>query len=214
MDFGDDYRILGRVEIGALVEKVLSVEPSLWDAEEATRRTLAGDRPTRSIFIYNATTAFDMPRDRRVRQDDIPQGAGWAAFHALVQPILDQLLANYPPGGTVFRCQIANLIPGGVITRHMDVQPLLRLSHRIHVPLVTWPEVRFVIDGKPLQTEAGLAFELNNQKYHEVENGSPHDRHHLIFDYLPPDYDLRPIQYVQKHGRAPPVWPMPATMEI
>jgi hypothetical protein len=214
MDFGADYRILGRVEIGALVEKVRTVDPALWDTDEAMRRQLAGDRPTRSIFIYNTATALDMPRDRRVRQDDIRKGAGYADFHPLVQPILDQLLASYPSGGTIFRCQIAKLVPGGLIARHMDVQPLLRLSHRIHVPLVTWPEVRFTIDGKPFQTEAGLAFELNNQKFHEVENGSPNDRHHLIFDYLPPDYDLRPIQYVQKHGQAPPVWPMPASMEI
>lgn len=214
MDFGEDYRILGRVEIGALLEKLRTVDPALWGADEAMRRQLAGDRPTRSIFIYNAATAFDMPRDRRVRQDDIRKGAGWADFHHLVQPIIDQLLSSYPPGGTVFRCQIARLIPGGKIDRHMDVQPLLRLSHRIHVPLITWPEVRFIIDGKPLKIEAGLAFELNNQRFHEVENKSPHDRLHLIFDYLPPDYDLRPIQYVQKHGHAPPVWPMPASMEI
>jgi hypothetical protein len=213
MDFGETHRILGKVEIGALIDKVLGADRSLWDADEKLRQQLAGDRPTRSIFIYNAS-AWTMPKDRKVRQEDIAKAAGWDIFHPLVQPVIDQLLIHYPPGGTVFRCQIANLVPGGQITRHMDVAPLLRMSHRIHVPLVTWPEVRFSIDDRDFKFDAGIAVEINNQMYHEVENRSQHDRHHLIFDYLPPDYDFRAIQYVQKHNRAPPVWPMPADMSI
>lgn len=213
MDIGETHRILGNVDIGPLADKVLNADPAMWDADEAMRQRLAGDRPTRSIFLYN-TLAKTMPPDRKVRQDDIAKAAGWETFHPLVQPILDQVLVNYPPGGTVFLCQIANLIPGGLIKRHRDVAPLLRMSHRIHVPLVTWPGVNFYIDDKPFKFDAGVAVEVNNQMFHMVENLSPHDRHHLIFDYLPPDYDLRPVQYVQKHGQAPPVWPMPADMPI
>jgi aspartyl/asparaginyl beta-hydroxylase (cupin superfamily) len=96
----------------------------------------------------------------------------------------------------VVSCQIALPPPGAHINRHQDIAPLLRASHRIHVPLITSPEVLFYIDDAPHAFEAGHAFELNNQRFHEVRHGGTADRYHLIMDILPAGYDPAPMAAV------------------
>ncbi len=137
-----------------------------------------------------------MPHDRPIAHAVVSRRAGWVWLSPTVLPIVDELQTLYPPGGVVVGCQIAKLPPGGHISRHQDVAPLLRASHRIHVPLITWPEVTFFIDDAPHTFEAGHAFELNNQRFHEVRHGGTLDRYHLIFDLLPAGYDPAPMAAV------------------
>lgn len=185
MDFGLTHRIIGRVDIEPLLTAVRGACDADWDADEALRKRLSPYRQTRSIFLYFATLA-EVPLDRLPVQADIPRRSGWPAFEPIVAPIRSELLRAYSPGGVVLRCQLAMLSAGGSIAAHRDSGPLLKLSHRIHVPLVTYPEVRFLIDGMDHKFEPGVAFELNNQRVHCVENPTRWPRTHLIFDYLPP----------------------------
>lgn len=197
MDFAGTHRFLRRVNIEPLAERVLGADDALWDCEDDMRQALTGGRPTQSIFLYY-TNALYMPTDRRITQADVARRGGWAWFAPVVLPILDEILHLYPPGGIVVRCQIAKLIPGARIARHQDVSPLLRASHRVHLPIITWPEVVFVIDDAPFVFEAGHAFELNNQKFHEVRHEGTQDRHHLIFDILPANYDPTPMAEIAR----------------
>lgn len=202
MDFGPTHRMLQRVDVSALVERVLSTDDALWHSDEELRTVLTGTRPTQSIFLYY-TNARYMPHDRKIKQDDVLKRSGFDWFSGAVLPIVDDICAQYEPGGTIVQCQIAKLLPGATIRRHQDVSPLLRASHRIHVPLITWPEVVFYIDDKPFVFEAGQAFELNNQKFHEVQHLGTKDRYHLIFDLLPANYDPKPMAMIAESGLAP-----------
>jgi aspartyl/asparaginyl beta-hydroxylase (cupin superfamily) len=67
-----------------------------------------------------------------------------------------------------------------------DSHPSFGVGHRIHVPIVTNPRVRFMIDGRPYQLQVGEAYEVNNQKMHSVMNKGDTDRINFIFDYVPP----------------------------
>ena len=80
----------------------------------------------------------------------------------------------------------AKLLAGGRILPHRDSHPSFGVGHRIHVPIVTNPRVRFMIDGRPYQLEVGQAYEINNQKIHSVMNKGDTDRINFIFDYVPP----------------------------
>lgn len=194
MDFGQRHRRLARVDIEPLLEKVRTVDPALWDADEHIRRQLTTNRPTRAIFLYHSD-----PRAQPapgLTQSDVRRCRGWDWFSPAVQPIIDEILTQYPPGAVVMMCQIANLKPGGRIALHFDAAPLLRASHRVHVPLITWPEVTFYIDDVPHHFEAGVAFELNNQRLHEVHHAGTMDRLHLILDLLPADFDRRSDRWV------------------
>jgi hypothetical protein len=197
MDFGRTHRILRRVEIGPLLGALNGADEKDWDADEDLRKKLAPYRQTRSIFLY-FTALPELPLDRPPTQDRVERRAGWQTFNPFVQRIVDDILRDYPPGGVVVRCQLAMLVPGGAILPHTDTSPLLRLSHRIHVPLITYPEVRFLIDGIDHKFEPGVAFELNNQRLHSVENPTALPRTHLIFDYLPPEGHAQAIAILKR----------------
>ena len=92
----------------------------------------------------------------------------------------------YPPGGTIIRAMAAKLLAGGRIVPHRDSHPSFGAGHRIHVPIITNPRVRFMIDGRPYQLQVGEAYEINNQKVHSVMNKGAEDRINFIFDYMPP----------------------------
>jgi hypothetical protein len=94
--------------------------------------------------------------------------------------------AYYRPGGRVFRAMMARLPAGARIERHRDMHPSFAVSHRIHIPMQTNADVAFIVGTQRIQTEVGVAFELNNRLPHEVSNYGPTPRIHFIFDYAPP----------------------------
>ncbi len=79
----------------------------------------------------------------------------------------------------------ARLEAGGIIKPHHDKHPSFHYGHRIHIPIVTNPRVRFMIDGRPQKMSIGEVYEINNQKKHSVMNKGSEGRINFIFDYIP-----------------------------
>ena len=71
---------------------------------------------------------------------------------------------------------------GGIIPEHSDTGKMLTTHHRIHIPLVSDPAVKFTLDHKDYYLEPGHGYEINNQLTHEVRNESNIDRIHMIID--------------------------------
>ena len=71
---------------------------------------------------------------------------------------------------------------GGIIPEHTDAGKMLTTHHRIHIPLVSDPAVKFTIDHKDYYLEPGHGYEINNQLLHEVKNESNTARIHIIID--------------------------------
>ena len=59
---------------------------------------------------------------------------------------------------------------------------MLTSNHRIHIPIISHPDVKFVLDHKDYYLEPGHGYEINNQIIHEVRNESDIDRVHMIID--------------------------------
>jgi len=55
---------------------------------------------------------------------------------------------------------------------------------RVHIPIVSHPEVTFTSGGSKIFMEPGYAYLFDNGNPHEVENGSPIDRVHFIIDTI------------------------------
>jgi hypothetical protein len=85
---------------------------------------------------------------------------------------------------------VAKLLPHGTIEGHIDSHPSFSSAHRIHVPLVTNPDIIFQVDGKLVTMNVGYGYEINNKKIHSVHNGGDKARLHFIFDYAPPEQIL------------------------
>ena len=83
------------------------------------------------------------------------------------------------------RVRLMRLAAGGRIGRHRDRQygwdlPVLRL----HVPIVTHPDVEFLLADRRVDMRPGELWHLELARDHEVVNRSPVDRVHLVIDLV------------------------------
>ncbi|WP_229421886.1 aspartyl/asparaginyl beta-hydroxylase domain-containing protein [Massilia aquatica] len=81
------------------------------------------------------------------------------------------------------------LAPGAVIKEHRDPGTALQEGlTRLHVPIVTAPEVLFTVDGEAVHFSAGHAWYLDASCRHAVHNASALPRVHLIVDCVSNDW--------------------------
>ncbi|WP_438020332.1 aspartyl/asparaginyl beta-hydroxylase domain-containing protein [Sorangium sp. So ce315] len=87
--------------------------------------------------------------------------------------------------------RLLSLGPGGIIARHRDnfvsfEEGMLRL----HVPVVTHPDVDFFIDGERCDWKEGELWYGDFSRFHSAHNRSPITRVHLVIDLLVNDFVL------------------------
>lgn len=181
---GDDAshrtRDLGPFDCRALIDAVQQLDEAAWTEKTYRQASFNVHRSTESIVL--CFLDLDCWPDLVIARD-----VGWDRLGAAAQPVMDAIIdRHYDPGGSVIRAMAVRLSPGARITPHVDEHESLKISHRIHVPLITNPRVRFFIDGVPHRFAPGRAVEVNNQLSHSVMNDGKTSRVHFIFDYLPP----------------------------
>lgn|GEM_PF-2658948 len=102
-------------------------------------------------------------------------------------PYLKTILAQ-------FRCDIKTarllkLEKGAVIKQHRDVGLNFEAGEaRIHVPIVTHPDLEFYIDGDRIHLAEGECWYINANLPHRVNNPTKVDRIHLVFDCVVNDW--------------------------
>ncbi|HXL98887.1 MAG TPA: aspartyl/asparaginyl beta-hydroxylase domain-containing protein [Rhizomicrobium sp.] len=93
-----------------------------------------------------------------------------------------------------FACEILGarllrLTPGSRINQHTDHEyPERDGIQRIHIPVVTNPDVEFLLNGSRVTMEAGSAWYLRLSDPHSVANNGQSDRVHLIVDTVLNDW--------------------------
>ena len=181
MDIGVPIRSFGKVDMELLAAAVLAQDEAAWNENVQRQKDYEVHEQTRSIVLLFAEVS-DWPAI------EVSKQPGWNRLAETAVPLMHQVLRNwYPPGGTIIRAMAAKLLAGGRILPHRDTHPSFGAGHRIHVPIITNPRVRFMIDGRPFQLEVGQAYEINNQKVHSVMNKGKVDRINFIFDYVTAD---------------------------
>ena len=95
-------------------------------------------------------------------------------------PYVRQILSSF---GVVWsRSRLMRLAPGASVPDHADINHHWHTRVRVHIPVVTWPEVRFHCGGEVVHMAEGEAWIFDNWRRHRVENGAPHERIHLVAD--------------------------------
>jgi hypothetical protein len=90
--------------------------------------------------------------------------------------------------GKVIRSEVISMSPNSRIRTHKDRTDLLYVARRFHVPIITNKNCTFTVEREPFHLKEANIYELNNRKYHSVENSSNENRVHLIIDILPIEY--------------------------
>jgi hypothetical protein len=171
-------RKLGTVDIERLREAVLAIPEEQWNAENAAKPNRFGALDATRHIIFRFVSDFVDWR----QSYDRPL---WSDWKPLLEPVLTAATADYGYARAAFpRVMLARMGPGGVIHPHRDTNPAAQWPHKIHVPLVTNPDVTFFVDDVPYHFAEGEAVEVNNMADHAVANRGPTDRIHLIFEYF------------------------------
>ena len=71
------------------------------------------------------------------------------------------------------------------IPKHFDDGDYLVCSRRHHVPIVTSSQTFFGVGLEKINMLEGECWEINNTRFHSVENDSDTDRIHLLIDIMP-----------------------------
>ncbi|MCK5911793.1 MAG: aspartyl/asparaginyl beta-hydroxylase domain-containing protein [Caulobacter sp.] len=174
-------RRLGPVDVAALRAAVLAIPEAIWDAENAAKPNKFEVLDTTRHIVFRFV---DSPRDWRGSHDR----PAWAAWRDRLEPVLAQAVRDYGYARGVFpRVMLARMPAGGVIHPHIDANPAAKWPHKIHVPLMTNPDVISFFGGAEHHFPVGEAVEVDNLGPHWVRNAGGTDRIHLIFEYFDPD---------------------------
>lgn len=95
-------------------------------------------------------------------------------------PYIRQIMARF--NSVIGRSRLMRLAPGASVTQHTDAHYFWRDHLRIHIPIVTTPDVAFYCDTEEVHMAAGESWTFNNWLEHSVENRSDHARIHLVID--------------------------------
>ena len=93
-----------------------------------------------------------------------------------------------------FRCEhkairLLKLKPGAVIKEHSDADLCYEQGEaRIHVPVITNPQVEFYIDSERVDMLPGSCWYMNFNLPHRINNFGDTDRVHLVMDIVVNDY--------------------------
>jgi len=99
---------------------------------------------------------------------------------------LKEVLAGFHT--TLYAARLMRLGTGSLIKEHRDHDLDVESGCvRIHIPVITNPEVHFILNGKRVVMEAGDCWYLRLSDPHSVRNDGP-DRIHLVVDMLANDW--------------------------
>lgn len=104
----------------------------------------------------------------------------------MISPIIKDLESMYK--GRVGKALLINLPAGKDVKEHKDNGYYLGMARRFHIPIITNPDVDFVVGGESMNMKYGECWEINNNKLHYVNNRSGQDRIHLLIDILPDEF--------------------------
>lgn len=96
-------------------------------------------------------------------------------------PAVKSLLNSFDCSVTSVR--LLNLAAGAVIKPHCDNELCFEQGEmRLHIPVITNPQVEFFVHGQQLEMQVGECWYINANLRHHVINGGATDRIHLVID--------------------------------
>jgi hypothetical protein len=113
-------------------------------------------------------------------ENDLVEGVMSETTHLQYTPYLRQILAGFNVPWS--RTRLLRLAPGAGVPAHADINYHWYYRVRLHIPVITRPEVRFHCDGTSVHMAAGEAWVFDNWRLHNVENPTSDERIHLVAD--------------------------------
>jgi len=158
------YRLPVRFDVERLRFEVASLPPEAWSPHPNGD---AGNDAVRLISVDGG-------------DNETMNGVMRMTPHLERSPYIRQVLASF---GVVWsRSRLLRLAPGAAVAVHADVHHHWFHRVRMHVPILTLPQVQFTCDRERVHMAAGEAWLFDNWRLHQVENPTDRERIHLVGD--------------------------------
>ncbi len=177
------YRLPVHFDAGQLLAEVRALPADAWAPHP---NAIEGNSSLRLISVDGG-------------ENDAVLGHMLPTPHLLAAPYLRQVLARF---GVVWsRSRLLQLAPRVGVPEHAGINYHWFTRVRVHIPILTLPEVRFHCDNEQVHMAAGEAWVFDNWRLHRVDNPTAQERIHLVadtsgsapfwrlaaHDHLPPD---------------------------
>lgn len=156
--------------------------PLRFDVERLAQevRALPAEAWARHPTDYAGNSAARLISLNGEENDEMTGGWMQPTPHLQQSPYIQQVLASF---GTVWtRSRLMKLAPGAQVPQHVDINYHWFRRVRVHIPVLTYPEVRFYCGDQSVHMAAGEAWIFDNWRSHRVENASAFERVHLVAD--------------------------------
>jgi len=104
----------------------------------------------------------------------------WFGMGERTRGLVDDLMSAFP-GCSSYQHMLSAVMPGHSIEPHTDQQASYWMF-RVHIPLISNSESRFIVGGVHHHLEVGTAYKVNTRAEHSVENSGTIPRIHFMFD--------------------------------
>jgi hypothetical protein len=158
------FRLPRRFDAARLREEVAAIPAASWVPHP---NGIAGNSSVRLISVSGG-------------ENDLVDGIMRETAHLARLPYIRQVLAGF--GVPWSRTRLLRLAGGAAVPTHADINYHWFYRVRLHIPIVTRPEVRFHCGGTEVHMAAGEAWIFDNWRLHSVLNPTPDERIHLVAD--------------------------------
>ena len=181
---GSLREVIKTCDYKGILEILKTVPEEEWNKDTVVRNSKEKvdntNLDTRALMLKYKSTAATGPGFVDYEKNDVE-------ILNKLQPILKQIVSDIKKFYRYENLKLTAILfselkKGGIIPEHSDAGKMLTTHHRIHIPLVSDPAVKFTLDHKDYYLEPGHGYEINNQLVHDVRNESNIDRIHMIID--------------------------------
>jgi hypothetical protein len=158
------YRLPVRFDVNRLRAEVEALPADAWSRHPSE---YTGNTAARLITVGGG-------------QNDFTAGEMQPTPALAASPYIQQVLASF---STVWsRSRLMRIEGGGSVPQHSDMNHHWFYRVRVHIPVITRPEVRFHCADQSVHMAAGEAWIFDNWREHKVSNPTTDARIHLVAD--------------------------------
>ena len=173
------YKVLCDIDLNLIEDIENTISESDWHVDEV-RNTMTNLTQTQSILIryfddYSKVDEFNW-------QSHLVNYSMYEKYKPLIEQVLTHIKENTDIKVKDYMCFFSRLSPHGEVGIHRDSGSFLEKCHRIHIPIVTHPDCKYIIQNIAYHWKCGKVYEFDNTRPHGVDNRSDIWRTHLMIN--------------------------------
>lgn len=173
------YKVLCDIDLNLIEDIKNTIDDNDWYQEDI-RNTMTNLEKTQSILIryfddYSKVNEINW-------RSHVVNYSMHEKYKLLIDRVLTQITENTDIKIKEYLCFFARLAPKAQVGQHNDGGNFLETCHRIHIPIVTHPDCKYIIQNIEYHWKCGKVYEFDNTRLHGVDNRSSNWRTHLMLN--------------------------------